>query len=98
MKRRRVLLLAVTGILIALAATASQKKDGLLLLEWAAKAPAETPPVALLIEMGLTDEKPTPWASRASVSGAKVAHREGYRFRDGDKLVEPNGWEASSHR
>ena len=46
--------------------------------------------------MGLKDETPTVWSSRATVAGAKVVHREGYRFRDGDKLTEPDGWEASS--
>ncbi|HEY1381744.1 MAG TPA: hypothetical protein VGF55_33405, partial [Gemmataceae bacterium] len=32
------------------------------------------------------------------VQGARVVHREGYRFRDGDRLVAPDAWEASSHR
>src|SRR5262249_51338202 len=37
---------------------------------------------------------------RASVKGAKVVHREGYRFRPaaGDKLGDPDAWTASSHR
>jgi hypothetical protein len=98
MKRQAVLFLAGAGVLLALAALAAQKKPGLLLLDWAAKGSHEAPPVAVLIEMGLKDENPTSWSGEATVSGAKVVHREGYRFRDGDKLVDPAGWEASSHR
>src|SRR5262249_39995935 len=32
------------------------------------------------------------------VRGARVMSRESYRFKDGDKLVEPDGWQAKSHR
>ena len=28
----------------------------------------------------------------------KVVHREGFRFRGDDKLVDPSGWSASTHR
>jgi hypothetical protein len=97
MKRAALLLVAVAGM-ICIAALASQKKTGLLVLEWAAKEKAPATPVAILIEMGLKDQQPTAWIGRASVTGAKVVHREGYRFRPGDKLVEPDGWEASSRR
>jgi hypothetical protein len=98
MKRRALLLVAVAGM-VSLAALASQKKTGLLLLEWAAQSRADkATPVAILVEMGLKDQEPTAWAGQATVTGAKIVHREGYRFRDGDKLVEPNGWEASSRR
>jgi hypothetical protein len=96
MKRRHVLLLAALGIMISLAALASQKKPGLLALDWASKAATEKLPVAVLIEMGLKDEKPTAWNNRAVLTGAKVVHREGYRFRDKDKLTEPNGWEVTT--
>jgi hypothetical protein len=83
-----------------LAALARQNKPSLLLLDWAARATDETPPPALLIEMGLKDDKATDWSGEAAVIGAKIVHREGYRFRtkDGDQLVEPNGWKVSSHR
>jgi hypothetical protein len=84
--------------MVALAALAAPKKQGLLQLEWAASGKHEAPPVAVLIELGVKDSRPTPWSGSATVSGAKVVHREGYRFRDGDKLVEPSGWEAASHR
>jgi hypothetical protein len=97
MKRRGVLFLAAVAAMIAVAALASRKKPGLLVLDWAAKATANTPPVAILVEMGLKDAKPSPWSGRVSVAGARVVHREGYRFRDGDKLVDPDAWEADSH-
>src|SRR5262249_55807731 len=100
MKRRSLLAFTATTVLIAVAALAVQQRDGgkLLLLEWAHKAPAETPPTAVLLEMGLKDLKATDWSGKARVKGAKVVHREGYRFRKDDKLIQPNAWEAESHR
>jgi hypothetical protein len=98
MKRRHVLLLAAVAVMIGVVAIAQIKKSELLVLQWAKKAPAETPPVAVLIEMGLKDAKPRTWNGRAVITGAKVVHREGYRFREGDRLVEPDAWTASSHR
>jgi hypothetical protein len=98
MKRRALLLLAAAGIMIGLVALAQQKKPGLLVLEWAAKASHDRPPFAVLIEMGLKDDKPASWAGAATVAGARVVHREGYRFRAEDRLVDPGAWEASSHR
>jgi hypothetical protein len=97
MKRRGVLFLAALAAMIAVAALASRKKPGLLVLDWAAKASADTPPVAILIEMGLKDAKPSSWSGRVGVAGARVVHREGYRFRDGDKLLDPDAWKADSH-
>ncbi len=82
----------------SVALLAPEKKDGkLLILEWAAKAKAETPPTAVLLEFGLTDKDPADWSGSVAVKGAKVVEREGYRFRKTDKLNE-NAWEASSHR
>jgi hypothetical protein len=100
MKRRLALLAAVLGIMAAVAALALQKApaDKLLVLEWAAKAPAEAPPTAVLIEMGIKDVEAESWSGKAAVTGAKVVRRESYRFRDGDKLLDPDGWKASSHR
>lgn len=100
MARRVALFVAVLGGMIALASVAAQKKEPgkLLILDWASKAEFPTPPVTLLVEMGLKDEKPTPWSGKAIVEGARLVHREGYRFRSEDKLVDPDAWEASSHR
>jgi hypothetical protein len=102
MKRRILLGLTAAAIVLAVMALASQQKRTLLLLEWASKAPAETPPVAVLIEMGVTDTKlamTRDWSGQAAVTGAKVVHREGYRFRPGagDKLLDGEAWEANSH-
>jgi len=91
MKPRRAILAALAVGLAILAGLAGQKKtDGkLLVLEWAAKSSLEKPPVALLIEFGQKDTAPTDWSGKASVSGAKIVHREGYRFRSkaGDQLT-----------
>jgi hypothetical protein len=101
MKRQHSLLLAALGIMVVIAALAQQKSapdNKLLVLEWSHKASAEDPPTAVLIEMGLKDAQVKTWNGKATVSGARVVHREGYRFRKGDKLVDPDQWDASSHR
>lgn len=101
MNRRRFgLLLAALGFMAAIAALAQQKGEqpkGLLLLDWASQAKEAAPPVAILIEMGIKDAQPKNWSGKAAIEGAKLAGREGYRFRDGDKLTG-GGWEASSHK
>ncbi len=100
MKRQQALVLAALGIMVVIAALAQQKSapGKLPALEWARKAPAETPPTAVLIEMGFKDVQAKAWDGKATVTGARVVHREGYRFRTGDKLTEPDGWQASSHK
>jgi hypothetical protein len=98
MKRHPVLSVGALVIMVVVAALGSQERRRLLVLEWAEKAAAETPPRAVLIELGLKDAKPTSWSGRAVVSGATIAHREGYRFRATDKLIQSDGWQASSHR
>jgi hypothetical protein len=97
-KRHLALILAAAGAMTVLAALAPRGEPQLLLLEWAAKARLEKPPMAVLIEMGTRDTQPTSWSGRASVQGARVVHREGYRFRAGDKLAEGGAWVAGSHR
>jgi hypothetical protein len=96
---RRLLLAAGTlAGMAALAALSRPASPDLLVLQWARKAELPTPPVAVLIEMGMKDPRPADWPGRAQVRGAKVVHREGYRFRREDKLLEPDGWQAASHR
>jgi hypothetical protein len=97
MKRPLALSLPAAAAMIGLAALSAQKPPRLLVLEWAARASHEAAPVAILIEMGLKDQAPTAWSGHASVTGARVVRREGYRFRTGDRLVEPEAWEATSH-
>ena len=69
---------------------ASQRKPAasLPVLDWAGKARAETPPAAVLVELGLQDKEPRDWSGKATVTGAKVVHREGYRFRADDRLSD----------
>src|SRR5262249_40650542 len=98
MKRHPGLFVAAAAVMAALAAFAAKKEQKLLVLEWAAKAPPEKPPLAVRIEMGVKDKDPTDWSGQATVAGARMVHREGYRFRKGDALVDPDGWKASSRR
>jgi hypothetical protein len=99
MNRKRIGLAAVTVTVLIIAALFAQKKQPktLLVLDWAAKSSLERPPSAVLIEFGHKDEAPTDWAGEATVTGAKIVHREGYRFRPkaGDELTA-TGWKASS--
>jgi hypothetical protein len=97
--KRVLLLLAAVATLVALAAFAGRRPaSDLLVLEWAHKSDFKKPPIAILIEMGLRDYKPVDWSGRARVQGAKVVHREGWRFRAEDRLTPPDGWQAASHR
>ncbi|HEY1376670.1 MAG TPA: hypothetical protein VGF55_07740, partial [Gemmataceae bacterium] len=99
MSRRPILLVASVGVVAAVATLASSSGGrGLAVLDRAAKAQLPAPPVALLIEFGAADKQPTPYPGRATVRGAAVVHREGYCFRDGDKLTGADAWEVSSHR
>src|SRR4051812_6843451 len=98
MKSRPVLLAAVIGLAVTLLALAPPGGQGLLVHEWAAKGDRRVPPVAVLIELGLKDAQVTPWAGKATVTGATVVHREGYAFRADDRLTDPDGWQASSHK
>jgi hypothetical protein len=99
MRARNVLVVLVAvAAMVAVAALSEQKKATLLLLDWANRGPKERPPSAVLIEFGLKDKTPEKWSGRAVVSGAKVVHREGYRFRPEDKLLDKDRWETSSHR
>jgi hypothetical protein len=95
--RSIVLVIVAVAAMVAVAALSEKKQTTLLLLDWANRGPKERPPAAVLIEMGTKDKQPAKWSGRAVVNGAKVVHREGYRFRPDDKLSDPDRWEASSH-
>jgi hypothetical protein len=103
-RRRTFVMLSAVGVLVLAALMAADDKKPapgkLLVLEWAAKSSLEKPPVGVLIEFGGKDVQETDWSGRAVVAGAKVVHREGYRFRPkaGDKLTEPDAWQAKTHR
>jgi hypothetical protein len=96
--RNMVLVIAAVAAMVAVAALSEKKQPNLLLLEWANRGSKVRPSAAVLIEMGMKDKEPEKWFGRAVVNGAKVVHREGYRFRPDDKLLDPDRWEASSHR
>jgi hypothetical protein len=98
MKRRHLILAAVVAAMIGVAALAPPaKQQKLLVLDWAARGDAKAPPVAVLIEFGVKDTDPTDYSGSVDIKGAKVVHREGYRFRSTDKLTD-DAWTASSHR
>jgi hypothetical protein len=98
MKRRHVLLVASVAAMLLANLAAQKKPEKLLVLDWAARSHEPAPPVAVLVEMGLKDAVAKDWSGQAVVRGARVVHREGYRFRKGDELVGSDGWKASSHR
>ncbi len=94
---KRVLSLVFAGAFVLVAvAFALQTKSAYPLLDWAKKAAADRPTVAVLLEFGQKDISTRDWSGKAIVKGAKVSHREGYRFREKDKLVGTDAWEASS--
>ncbi len=74
--------------------------------QWFKKAYPEKKTIAILLEMGIQDAKLTDYSGKAIIQGAKVVHREGYRFIKNplkkksfpDELIEPDRWRASSHR
>src|SRR5262245_22779660 len=96
--QRKLLLVASFTVMALVAAFAWQPPEAANPQRWASKAKAETPTVAVLLEFGVKDVNIRDWSGRAIVDGAKVVKRQGYRFRSGDKLHEPEGWEAFSHR
>jgi hypothetical protein len=101
MTRRKLLVFSGAIAIFAAAIWGGQERpQRLLVLEWMSQSRASAPPTAILVEFGLTDVRPTDWSGKATVSGASIVGREGYRFRPtaGDKLVEPNSWSVSSHR
>jgi hypothetical protein len=83
---------------LVLAALGVPGKQGLPVLDWAARATLPEAPLALLIELGSKDIRPQDWSGKAGVKGARLVSREGYGFEGEDKLIEPDSWSASTHR
>jgi len=98
MKRLFLTVLALALMVVLSALALQHESRGYPLLDWPAKAAGAPARSAVLIEFGLKDLSAKDWSGKADVSGAKVVHREGYRFRTGDTLDGQNGWTASSHR
>jgi hypothetical protein len=96
--KRMVLMGFALALVVAVSALALQQAgQSFPPLDWAAKAKMPAP-VAVLVEFGVKDNDARDWSGAATVAGATVVRREGYRFRPADKLVGDAGWEASSHR
>jgi hypothetical protein len=94
--KRILSLVATIALLAVVIALSMQPAPSFPLLDWAKKAKAEKARIAVLLEFGLKDDVGRDWSGDAVVSGAKVVHREGYRFRDDDALTKPSGWKAKS--
>ncbi|MER3415217.1 MAG: hypothetical protein C4297_03265 [Gemmataceae bacterium] len=97
MMRKSSVLLAVLVCIAALASYSVAQRNGGP-NAWASKARLPQAPVAVLIELGITDREPTDWSATVQVEGARIVRREGYHFRAKDRLVEPDGWQAQSRR
>jgi hypothetical protein len=98
---KRILILGATlGAMAAVVALAIQDQEGGVHpgLEWANRAKPGKATSAILLEFGVRDANVRDWSGKIGVSGATVLRREGYRFRETDKLVGDDGWQASSHR
>lgn len=104
MSVRRILLFGLSLGICVFAALAAQPNletnQPPRILTWARQSSLETPATAILVELGKRDGRPTDWSGTARLQGARVVRREGYCFRPdaGDRLIEPHGWTASSHR
>src|SRR5205807_371592 len=96
--KRALLIVASFSVMTLVAAFAWQRPEPNSPQAWASRAMAEAPTVAVLVEFGVKDKEARDWSGQTRVDGAKLVHREGYRFRTGDKLVDPDAWEASSHK
>ncbi len=94
--RRILSAVAAAALVFVVVVFALQPSASLPMLDWARKAGPVKPRVAILLEFGVKDVTPRDWSGAAHVSGARVAQREGYRFRDKDQLVGADSWEASS--
>src|SRR5712692_2605254 len=95
---KRILCMVAAGaVVLGAAAVALQNPAGYPLLDWAKKASAGKARVAILLEFGHKDISLRDWSGQAVVSGAKVAHSEGYRFRDDDKIhTQPVGKDGAA--
>ena len=96
--KRILLMIVAVSTMIGVSALALSRNDPPALISWAGKSKAAKEPVAILIEMGIKDVNVRDWSGQARIQGAKVARREGYRFRSSDKLEKDGRWVASSHR
>jgi hypothetical protein len=97
MKRILSLVGAISFVVVALV-FALQAPMSFPPLDWAKKSAPAKPRVAVLLEFGQKDINLRDWSGQATIAGAKVVQREGYRFHPQDKLTGADGWTASTHR
>ncbi|MGF1582494.1 MAG: hypothetical protein ACFCD0_24485 [Gemmataceae bacterium] len=102
MKRRLLLLgaVSITLVVVGIAARLQQQQQAKShpVLDRAFQSGEHSAPVAVLLEFGIKDRKSKDWSGAAKVNGAKVLRRDGYRFRQNDKLIKPSKWTARSYR
>jgi hypothetical protein len=94
--KRILLLVAAIAIVLVAVAFALQNSATYPLLDWAKKASAGKARVAILLEFGVKDVAGRDWSGQAVVTGAKVVHREGYRFRDEDRVSAEPGKDGAT--
>jgi hypothetical protein len=97
--KRILLLVAAIAIVLVAVAFALQNPAAYPLLDWAKKASPGKPRVAILLEFGHKDVAGRDWSGQAVLTGAKLVHSEGYRFRDDDKVNakgEVISWQAKT--
>ena len=98
MKRASLMVLAL-GCMVGISALALQTDPAVSDPNtWFSKAQPAAATTAILLELGVSDESAQDWSGQATVEGAKIVRREGYRFRKGDTLTTDDAWKASSHR
>lgn len=97
---KRVLsLVAAVALICVVIVFAMQPPPSFPLLDWAKKASPGKKRIAVLLEFGLKDPAGRDWSGQATVTGARVVHREGYRFRGDDKVEtkgEVTNWQAKT--
>lgn len=93
---KRILSLAAALVLVIVVIAFALQPANHFVLDWAKKASPGKPRVSIVLEFGAKDVVGRDWSGSASVTGATVANREGYRFRNSDKLVGKDGWEVTS--
>ncbi len=94
--KRALTLGAAIALVLVVVAFALQPPASFPLLDWAKKAALGKPRVAVLLEFGHKDISGRDWSGAATVTGATVVHREGYRFRADDKLIGNSAWQTVS--
>lgn len=81
--RRRVLKLALTGLILAVAVVLAMQ-------------PQEPLSYTFRVVLGLKDKKPADWSGKVEVAGGEVTSIEGWRFEAKDKVEGTSGWNCQT--